>query len=346
MARRSSHQLTLSDCVQKQEQTSQEEESDGLEQVHTKRGRFQADPNDSTPPPSESQVLSANAGHQTNYITVENPTTIVVSTSSSTPVPVPSQTTAQDDSSSTVTASSELPDDIAPSPQFPPVQPVNLKFPVTLYSNKPRSFNPAWYRSYPWLEYSVKQDACFCYPCRLFGFGGCSSSSRPEQAFTSTGFKDWKHAMGKGGILPGHNNCHAHKQAAIAWNQYTLYIVYRISERLGSARAEQIKQNRHYLKCVIEILLLCSHQEIALRGHRESELSANRGNFMEILKLVAAHDPIVYHRLNDGPKNAVYTSPEIQNTLLNVMGNIVRNEICLAVKNAGAYSILADETKD
>lgn len=28
------------------------------------------------------------------------------------------------------------------------------------------------------------------------------------------------------------------------------------------------------------------------------------------------------------------------------MGNIVRNEICLAGKNAGMYSILADETKD
>ena len=100
------------------------------------------------------------------------------------------------------------------------------------------------------------------------------------------------------------------------------------------------------MKSVIEILLLCSQQEIALRGHRESELSANRGNFVEILKLVAAHDQIVYQRLNDGPKNSAYPSPEIQNTLLNVMGDLVRNEICLAVKNAGVYSILADETKD
>ena len=84
------------------------------------------------------------------------------------------------------------------------------------------------------------------------------------------------------------------------------------------------------MKSVIEILLLCSQQEIALRGHRESELSANRGNFLEILKLVAAHDQIVYHRLNDGPKNAAYTSPEIQNTLLNVMGNIVQSFVSSA----------------
>ena len=356
MARCRRTQLTLFDCVKRTQE--QEEESDGSEQeqVHSKRRRFEADPDSLTP---ERQVPSIN-DHQTNYITVENPsapTTIVLNTSGA-PAPLPSPTTAQGDSSSMVPTPSKLPDvvahvsvvpdDIAPSPQFQPVQPVNLKFPVTLFSKKPRSFNPAWYSSYPWLEYSVKQDACFCYPCRLFGFEGSFSSSRPEQAFTSNGFKDWKHATGKGGILSGHNDCCTHKQAVVAWNQYTLNSQKgtSVSERLGTARVEQIKQNRHYLKSVIEILLLCSHQEIALRGHRESEMSSNRGNFMEILKLVAAHDPIVHHRLNDGPKNAAYTSPDIQNTLLNVMGNVVRNEICLAVKNAGVYSILADETKD
>ena len=78
--------------------------------------------------------------------------------------------------------------------------------------------------------------------------------------------------MGKGGILTGHNDCRAHKEAATAWNQYIINLQKGtgISERLDSARAERIKQNRHYLKSVIEILLLCSQQEIALRGHRES----------------------------------------------------------------------------
>ena len=41
-------------------------------------------------------------------------------------------------------------------------------------------------------------------------------------AFTTTGFRDWKHATGKSGILNCHNNCAAHKQAAVAWSQYTL----------------------------------------------------------------------------------------------------------------------------
>ena len=55
--------------------------------------------------------------------------------------------------------------------------------------------------------------------------------------------------------------------------------------------------------------------------------------------------PYVYgrhvQRVHDGPKNAAYTSPDNQNTHLNVMGNVVWSEISLAV----VYCILADEMK-
>ena len=90
--------------------------------------------------------------------------------------------------------------------------------------------------------------------------------------FTTTSFKDWKHATGKSGILNCHSNCAAHKQAAVAWSQYRLNVQQgtMISERMSSARAQQIESNRHYLKTIAEILLVCSHQEIALCGHKES----------------------------------------------------------------------------
>lgn len=48
----------------------------------------------------------------------------------------------------------------------------------------------------------------------------------------------------------------------------------------------------------------------------------------------------------NGPKNAVYTSADIQNELLDVMGAIIRSKISSSVQKAGVYSILADETKD
>ena len=52
-----------------------------------------------------------------------------------------------------------------------------------------------------------------------------------------------------------------------------------ICDRLGISRAKQVTQNRHYIRTLAEIILLCSHQEIALPGHREGKDSMNRGNF-------------------------------------------------------------------
>ena len=51
-------------------------------------------------------------------------------------------------------------------------------------------------------------------------------------------------------------------------------------------------------------------------------------------------------RLHFGPRNAIYTSPDIQNSLLNILANLVRTAICNGVREADMFSVLADETKD
>ena len=146
----------------------------------------------------------------------------------------------------------------------------------------------------------------------------------------------WFYLTGKGGALHVHLNCYSHKQAVIAWQQYKANakhgtLIYQI--KLGSTRKAAISKNRHYVKSVAEVLLLCSRQEIALQGHRESIESNNRGKFLELLTLVAKHD-------------ATYTLPGIQNDILRTMAGMVQAEICAAVNKAGVFSTLADESKD
>lgn len=135
----------------------------------------------------------------------------------------------------------------------------------------------------------------------LFGSG---SGSKCEQSFALVGFKDWKHATGKGGVLSKHDSSCAHRKSVLSWNQYKINSQHKtsISDRLGISRAEQVTQNRHYIRTLAEIILLCSHQEIALRGHREGEDSMNRGNFLEILNLVAIHNPVINERLKNGQR--------------------------------------------
>lgn len=67
----------------------------------------------------------------------------------------------------------------------------------------------------------------------------------------------------------------------------------------GSNRSEMIKKNRHYISAIVDMLLTCTRQDIALRGHRETDESLNRGNFLEILSLVSRFDPVVANRLKD-----------------------------------------------
>jgi hypothetical protein len=67
---------------------------------------------------------------------------------------------------------------------------------------------------------------------------------------------------------------------------------------------------------------------------------------MEILSLLAKHDKTINERLSFGPRNAKYTSPQIQNDIIGIMATLVRNTIASAVHKAGYYSIMADETKD
>ena len=49
-------------------------------------------------------------------------------------------------------------------------------------------------------------------------------------------------------------------------------------------------------------------------------------------------------RLENGPRNAMYTSPGVQN--LTILGDMVRNYICDRIKEAKIFSLLVDEGRD
>ena len=88
-----------------------------------------------------------------------------------------------------------------------------------------------------------------------------------EVTFTIEGFRDWKHATGSRGILQCHASCYSHIQAVSSWHEFKQNKEHgtSIASRLDSARNEQIRQNRHYLRSVAEVILLCSRLEIFLQ---------------------------------------------------------------------------------
>lgn len=180
----------------------------------------------------------------------------------------------------------------------------NHTFPSTFTNNRLRSFNPLWFDTYRWLEYSIERNAAYCYACRFFSTGNHQS----EAPFVTTGFTNWKNAPGRNGRLEKHDTSERHQHAMSAWSDYTTNKSQKrsITSTLNLERQEQIDTT--CMKTILNILKFCSFQEIALRGHREVESAANKGNFLELLVLVSEHDPVVKARLRDGPRTLHITS--------------------------------------
>ena len=100
-------------------------------------------------------------------------------------------------------------------------------------------------------------------------------------------------------------------------------------------------------------MLLCGRQGIAFRGHRDDRPSVeehpdrNHGNFLALLHFrIQAGDKMLYSHLKSAPGNATYTSKNIQNELISICGDIIRNKILDKIRKAGYFSVIADENTD
>ena len=98
-----------------------------------------------------------------------------------------------------------------------------------------------------------------------------------------------------------------------------------IGERLDNESKRVISRNRHYVRSLAEIILVCAQHGLALRGHGDNmdDPNKNPGNFRVLVNLVSKHDDVVRKRLVDGPRNATFLGHAIQNELIDVMAGKV-----------------------
>lgn len=115
---------------------------------------------------------------------------------------------------------------------------------------------------------------------------------------------------------------------------------------MDSKRVRNVERNRTILKCVVNAIIYCGKQCIALRGDAESlNTPGNPGNFLSVLKLLANYNDTLRDHLNKPAMKCVkYMSPQTQNEMLEVIGKqIILRDIVQEMKKARYYSILADE---
>ncbi|XP_075088288.1 uncharacterized protein LOC142170306 [Nicotiana tabacum] len=223
-------------------------------------------------------------------------------------------------------------------------QPVDHKFPKTLFGNKMRQFSSGWFKgSYSrWLEYSVKKDAAFCLCCYLFKndyvYGSTSDS------FTKTGFKAWNKASERLDLHVGKVNSFHHK----CFNKMLDLSNQSQSIQVAFDKQSEKQRNEHRIRlnASIDVVRFLLYFGLSFRGHDESDFSKNKGLFLGLLEWLAKRLPEVDRViLKHAPKNDMMTSPKIQKDIVSACAQETMKAI---INNLdGDYSgILVNESKD
>ncbi|KAL7404136.1 hypothetical protein ABVT39_010269 [Epinephelus coioides] len=225
-----------------------------------------------------------------------------------------------------------------------PAQVRQKTYPTRVFNKTQRSFNNSWFNGRDWLEYSVAADAAFCFPCRKFAIG---SSAKADKAFTHSGFSNWKTATESSKGFSRHASSKEHLKCSALWKEYCARSA-TCTEVATLVNEGQLPRNRSYLSAIVDIIeFLVTHQQ-PLRGSLdalESREEGGSGLFLSMMEYTLRKDTALAQIFSTIPKNATYTSHEIQNEMIVLMSEIVTNEIVTEIGDS-YYTLIVDGTKD
>ncbi|KAL3646812.1 hypothetical protein CASFOL_009356 [Castilleja foliolosa] len=220
---------------------------------------------------------------------------------------------------------------------------------LTEYENKgskkhTRRFQYSYFSMFRnWLEYSTTTHASYCFMCYLFS--DKPSVGHGYDAFTVKGFDNWKKINGQHCKFLLHIGTSQHKNA-VQFSENLLNQAAQVENVILKRNEEQIIKNRLRLKATVDVVCWLTFQACALREHDESSTSKNRGNFLELLELLASYnDEVAKVILRNAPYNSKYTSNDIRKEVLGIIANKVRRHIRSEVGDS-YFCVMVDESRD
>ncbi|XP_074592442.1 uncharacterized protein LOC141848299 [Curcuma longa] len=167
--------------------------------------------------------------------------------------------------------------------------------------------------------------------------------------FTVQGYSDWKIVRNgkKCAFLThvGSTPCSDHNNALRSC-QDLLNQSGHVENIINVHTNEEREKNRLRLKVSVAAVRWLTFQGYAFRGHNESIQSRNRGNFLQLVKLLAEFNPKVEKVvMKNALGNSKYTSPDIQKEILSIYAVAVRKHIRDEIGDF-KFSIIVDETCD
>ncbi|XP_042150111.1 uncharacterized protein LOC121838108 [Ixodes scapularis] len=153
-----------------------------------------------------------------------------------------------------------------------------------------------------------------------------------------------------------HSGTDYHKRATVDAQSFLDVMTGNVDSsqmQLNKQAKEEHKSNKAKLCAIVETVLLCGRQDLALRGDKDSgrltleESVKYDGKFSALLRYRAnGGDCTLAEHIRTAGNNALYTSPTIKNEITSIIGNLIQDKIVEAVHKAGFFAVIADETSD
>ncbi|KAL4119702.1 hypothetical protein QTP88_012490 [Uroleucon formosanum] len=198
-----------------------------------------------------------------------------------------------------------------------------------------KKFNHSWLQTYaPWLTYSKILKGALCLYCVLFPPKKVQGVLGSFIIKPFTRYKDI------------HEGCRNH--ISNNWHQGATEAAKSFMEEVPinimmvSGHQKVLEQNQKIISSIISNVLFCGTHDLPFRGKGQNE-----GVFYDLIQMrIEAGDQYLQNHIEKGKRNAIYTSPQIQNEIINISGTVIKDCIINDVKKVVAFSIMADETAD
>ena len=208
---------------------------------------------------------------------------------------------------------------------YQPTSDVVLAKTEVIITSKRRRLIVDWYDRYPWLHLCTTNYKAYCFMCM---HANHHPGSKPNSAFVSTGFNNWKKAKDK---FDEHEKSHFHRDALNDAKAKGFDI--SVFDQVRSQSASEQEARRKSFLNEIRALVFLLRQALPVRGHDEDE-----GNLRQLLKVcLEEHEWI---------KQKKYLSADIVNEILQIMSHTILRDVLGDIRKAKWFSIMADETRD
>lgn len=186
-----------------------------------------------------------------------------------------------------------------------------------------------------WLCYSLKLDVGYCQPCWLF-----SKSQIPDPL--ARGFSDWIHLNQ---ALKRHEAKDEHTKCCAIFDKWKRNKT--IDKDQEALLRHEISKWRQILERIIDVILTLAITNMPFRGTKEQLDSASPGVFLSIIKLLSKYDVVLRNLLENRSKTSTtYLSPQIQNEIIDILANAVKDKIKRSIEEAPFFSVIIDTTQD